>query len=197
MTDQIRQLVATCGNDLRDVRDAALILFGFASGGLRRANLVAVSFEALEFCDSGVIYHLGRSKSDQEGIGRMIGIPWGSDPDTCPVRSLRRLLDEGRMTAGPVFRPINQRGVMAAHALSPASASYIIKLRARLAGLDAEALGAHSLRSGFCTQAALQGTVSDRAFIMKQSGHKSSRSLDPYIRIAGLFKENPAAHLGL
>ena len=200
LTEQIRQLVATCGNDLPGIRDRALMLVGFAGGGIRRAELVVVDAAALEFCDAGVIYHQGRSKTDQEGVGRKIGIPWGADPDTCPVSALLKWLDKACIQvshvfqAGPVFPAISARGVVAKHALNPASVSYIVKHRARLAGMKDEDYGSHSLRSGFCSQAAL--TVGDR-LIAKQSGHKCMKSLDPYVRLSRIFKENAASTLGL
>jgi len=195
LTAQVKQLVSTCGNSLRDKRDRALILTGFAGGGIRRAQLAAIDLSSLEFReDSGVIYHAGRSKTDQEGIGRKVGIPWGADPETCPVRALAQWLEASCIRSGPVFRAINQRGRIAETALNPASVNLIVKRSARLAGLNAEALGAHSLRSGFCTQASF--TMSDRA-IMKQSGHKTSKSLDRYVRIAGLFAGDVAGSLGI
>ncbi len=200
LTEQVRQLVSTCGDDLPGIRDRALILFDYAAGGLRRANLVATTVESLEFCEAGVIHHQGRSKADQEGVGRIIRIPRGSDPKTCPLRALRRLLDalgESAITSGPIFRAVHRRGgrhVMTGCGLSPASATYIVKRRVRLAGLPAEAYGSHSLRSGFCSQAALK--VGDR-LIMNQSGHKTPKSLDPYVRLSRVFTENAADSLGL
>lgn len=199
LTSHIRQLVETCGDDLQGLRDRSLILTAYSAGGLRRVNAVAMTVESLEFCDAGMIHHQGRSKADQEGIGRVIGLPFSSNPSTCPVASMRRWLEASQIKSGPVFRAVRVRGgrqVINDSALNPASVNYIVKRLARRAGLDDALFGAHSLRSGFCTAAALQGT-GDRAFIMKQSGHKSSRSLDPYIRIAGLFKDNVAGHLGL
>lgn len=193
MTEQVRQLVTTCGDDLRGLRDRALILFDYAAGGLRRANLVDVGFESLEFCAAGVVYHLGRSKRDQEGIGRTIGIPCGSG-STCPVEALRRWLQASGITSGPVFRAISREGIVSQSALNPASATYIIKRRARLAGLPEENYGCHSLRSGFCTEAAL--TLTDRQ-IMSHSGHESAKSLDPYVRLGRLFQQNAANSLGL
>ena len=143
-----------------------------------------------------MVHHQGRSKTDQEGIGRIIGIPFGSNPATCPVTAMRRWLEASQITSGPVFRPVRVRGgrqVVDDCALNPASVNYIVKRAARRAGLNDELFGAHSLRSGFCTQASLQ--VSDR-LIARQSGHKSTKSLDRYVRLAGVFRENAADSLG-
>jgi len=197
LTGHIRQLVATCGDDLQGLRDVALILTAFSAGGLRRENAVAVTVESLEFCDAGMVHHQGRSKTDQGGIGRIIGIPFGSNPATCPVRAMRRWLEASQIKSGPVFRAVRvRRGRQAVDdgALNPASVNYIIKRAARRAGLDDALFGAHSVRSGFCSQASLQ--VSDR-LIAKQSGHKTTKSLDRYVRLAGAFRENAADSLGL
>ncbi len=197
MTGQIRQLVGTCGKDLQGLRDRALILSAFSAGGLRRENVVSVTVESLEFCDAGMVHHQGRSKTDQEGIGRIIGIPFGSNLETCPVTAMRQWLKASHTTSGPVFRAVHLRGgrhVVDDCALNPASVNYIVKRAARRAGLDDVLFGAHSLRSGFCTQASL--VVSDR-LIAKQSGHEGTKSLDPYVRLAGAFRENAAASLGL
>jgi integrase len=195
LTEQIRQLVATCGDDLKGIRDRALILVGYAGGGIRRSELVAIPVSAIEWTSQGILLHIDRSKTDQEGIGRTVGIPCGSDPETCPVGALQNWLDAACITSGPVFRAVNQRGVVSNCGLNPASVAYLVKRAARCAGLDDAALGAHSLRSGFCTQGHLN-KASDRA-LMKQSGHKSSKSLDRYVRVAGVFNDNAAGMLGL
>ncbi len=195
LTEQIKLLVATCGGTLQGIRDRAIILVGFAAGGVRRAELSFSDATQWEFCESGLIYHQGRSKNDQEGIGRKVGIPWGTNPETCPVRALQRWIEASCITAGPVFRAINQRGRIAQDALHPDSVNQIVKRRARLAGLDAESVGTHSLRSGFCTTASRNG-ASDHS-IMGQSGHKCQKSLAPYVRAARAFEDNASARLGI
>lgn len=197
LTSQVRQLLDTCDEDLQGLRDRALILCAFAAGGLRRVNAVAVTVESLEFCDAGMVHHQGRSKTDQEGIGRIIGIPFGSNPATCAVTAMRHWLEFSQIKSGPVFRAVRVRGgreVVDDRALNPASVNYIVKRAARRAGLEDALFGAHSLRSGFCSQASLQ--VSDR-LIARQSGHKGTKSLDRYVRLAGAFRENAATSLGL
>lgn len=110
------------------------------------------------------------------------------------MRALRTWLDASAIAPGPVFRAIDRRGRIGDSALQPAAVNYIVKRAARRAGLDDAVLGAHSLRSGFCTQAALK--VGDRV-IMAQSGHKSQKSLAPYVRLGQIFAENAADSLGL
>ena len=87
------------------------------------------------------------------------------------------------------------RQVVGAEALSAGGVNYIVKCLARRAGLDDKRYGAHSLRSGFCTQAAMQGKVGARA-VMRHSGHKDTKSFDRYVR-PEFGDDNVANHLGL
>jgi integrase len=193
---EIRLLAATFGRgkDLRNTRDAAITLVGY-SGAFRRSEVAGITLSSIEWVDAGAVLHVGRSKRDQEGVGRKVAIPFGAWPATCPIRALRRWIDESGLAGsdGPLFRAISQRGLLSAEAMNPASVSYILKRGLRRAGLDDAAYSAHSLRSGFCTQAHFGG-ASD-AEIMGQTSHRSRKSLAPYIRPS--FGQNAAAKLGL
>ena len=70
------------------VRVRALMPVGFA-GAFRWSELVGLNSEDLEFNENGLVVHLRRSKTDPEGQGRKVGIPYGSTPATCPVRALK------------------------------------------------------------------------------------------------------------
>lgn len=90
-------------------RDRALILLGFA-GAFRRSELVGLDVADSGFGKDGLTVTLRRSKTDQEGAGRKIGIPYGSNPDTCPVRTIQAWLEQAGVNAGPLFRSINRHG---------------------------------------------------------------------------------------
>src|SRR5689334_8121694 len=85
------------------LRDRALLLLGFA-GAFRRSELVSLDVTDLEFTRAGLIVTLRKSKTDQEGKRRRLGIPYGSSEQTCPVRSLQAWLESARIVDGPVFR---------------------------------------------------------------------------------------------
>jgi site-specific recombinase XerC len=87
LTTDIRSMCDAFADDLVGLRDRALILLGFA-GGFRRSELAGLRWHDLGFKTEGLIVSLTRSKTDQEGSGRKVGIPYGSNPHTCPVRSL-------------------------------------------------------------------------------------------------------------
>jgi integrase len=65
------------------LRDRALLLLGFA-GVFRQSELVALDVADLEFARAGLIVTLSKSRTDQEGKNRRLGIPFGSSEATCP-----------------------------------------------------------------------------------------------------------------
>jgi integrase len=91
------------------VRDRALLLVGFA-GAFRRSELVSLDVADIAFNADGLVVQVRRSKTDQEGEGRKVGLPFGSNPLTCPVRSLRAWLDMAGIVSGPIFRPVDRHG---------------------------------------------------------------------------------------
>lgn len=195
LTATIRQLVEVCPADtLIGMRDRALLLLGFA-GAFRRSALVALNMSDVAFQHDGLVVTIRRDKTDQEGHGREIGIPYGSTPITCPVRTLRQWLDQAQITGGPIFRSFSKRRVLQAQRLHADEVARIVKRRCRDAGIDPTAYAGHSLRAGFVTAAAMAG-VQERV-IAEQTGHESMRVLRKYIRKGTLFHDNPAAKVGL
>ena len=82
---------------------------GFASA-LRRAELVGLNVEDVATGEDGLTITLRRSKTDQEGEGRVIGVPFGASPETCPVRALTAWRTEAAITEGPIFRGVSRHG---------------------------------------------------------------------------------------
>ena len=175
-------------------RDACLLLLGFSSA-MRRSELVALDVADVNHTNDGLIVTVTRSKTDQEGEGRQIGIPYGSNPTTCPVRTSRAWLDVSGIEDGPLFRPIDRHGKLGKERLSNRAVAMIVKRTAQAAGLDPKVVAGHSLRSGMATSAARAGAT--EAEIMNQTVHKSLPVLRRYIRRGSLFNDNAAAKLGL
>jgi len=194
LTADIRAMVDAAGAGLIGLRDRALTLLGFA-GAFRRSELVSLDVEDCAFGKDGLTVTLRRSKTDQTGAGRKIGIPYGSNPETCPVRSLQAWIEQAGVTAGPLFRPLNRHGQIQAGRLSGIDVARVVKKLADRAGLDAAKYAGHSLRAGHATSAAIAG-ASERS-IMNQTGHRSVQVLRRYIRDGNLFRENSAGKLGL
>jgi integrase len=103
LTDDIRAMVASTDAGLIGARDRALVLLGFA-GAFRRSELVGLAVEDCDFGKDGLTLTLRRSKMDQTGAGRKIGIPYGSNPETCPVRTIQAWLEASGISLGPLFR---------------------------------------------------------------------------------------------
>ena len=194
LTADIRAMVEATDAGLIGARDRAIILLGFA-GAFRRAEIVGLDVSDLAFGRDGLTVTLRRSKTDQDGQGRKIGVPYGSNPDTCPVRTLQTWLERAGITDGPVFRSLNRHGRIQPGRLSPVDVARVVKKLALRAGLDPSKYAGHSLRAGHATSAAASG-ASERS-IMNQTGHRSVQMVRRYIREGSLFRENSAGKLGL
>jgi site-specific recombinase XerD len=194
LTDDIRAMVDQTDAGIIGTRDRALILLGFA-GAFRRSELVALDVADCAFGRDGLTVTLRRSKTDQDGAGRKIGIPYGSNPETCPVRTVQAWVEQAAITAGPLFRATNRHGQVQPGKLSGIDVARVVKKLARRAGLDAAKYAGHSLRAGHATSAAMAG-ASERS-IMNQTGHRSVQMVRRYIRDGSLFRENSAGKLGL
>ena len=194
LSADIRRIVAARREGLIGLRDAAIVLVGFA-GGFRRSELTLINICDLKFSTDGVVVNVRKSKTDQEGAGREVGLPFGANQDTCPVRSLRQWLATSEISEGPVFRSVDRYGHVAPRGLHKDSIGKLLKRAAARAGMNVDPLGGHSLRAGCVTQAAMNGV---REFvIMKQTGHKTVATLRRYIRSGEIFRENAAAELGI
>jgi site-specific recombinase XerD len=194
LTADIRAIVDTTNAGLIGTRDRALILLGFA-GAFRRSELVGLDVADCAFSRDGLTVTLRRSKIDQDGEGRKIGIPYGSNPETCPVRTIQAWVEAAAISSGPMFRSISRHGHVQAGRLSGIDVARVVKKLAIRAGLDAAKYAGHSLRAGHATSAAIAG-ASERS-IMNQTGHRSVQMVRRYIRDGNLFRENSAGKLGL
>jgi len=195
LTKDVRKIVASCPDTLAGKRDKALYLVSFA-GMLRREDSAALLVEGLQFTPEGLLLTLDHGKTDQESRGREIAIVPGVDPATCPLRALRDWLDAAKISTGPVFRGIDQKGRVSPSGLHRDSIGYILKRAAARAGFGVKNIAGHSLRSGGITTAAGNGVP--EYIIRRQSHHSpSSKSFHRYIRLAERFQKNASAGLGL
>ena len=173
---------------IKGIRDRALLLVGFA-GAFRRSELVGLTVADIEQAKQGLIVQLRFSKTDQEGRGRKVAIPYARGP-VCPVFALQQWLEASGITEGPIFRGVNRHSVIADAALTPQAVAMVVKERAHAVGLDPAKYAGHSLRAGLVTSAATLGVSSWK--IRQQTGHKSDAMLARYIRDANIFIDNAA-----
>jgi site-specific recombinase XerD len=180
--DVIKKMLRLIPGTTIGTRDRALLLVGFA-GALRRSELVALNIEDLERTDRGVLVHIRRSKTDQEGEGRTVAIPRAGKLKT--LEALDAWIGTARLTAGPIFRNVRKGGVIADR-LTDRSVALIVKKYAERAQLDPSLFSGHSLRAGFVTSAFDAGADAFR--IADVTGHREIRTLRIYDRRAKFDK---------
>ncbi|EMG51240.1 phage integrase family protein [Ochrobactrum sp. CDB2] len=181
--DILDKLLATCsGENLTALRDRAILMVAFASGGRRRSEVAGLRVEQLvkqpavtdedgsPLPSLGI--HLGRTKTsgaDHDEIVYLTGRP---------VEALTRWLEVAKIDKGSVFRKVDRWGNVSTRALEPSAVNQIVKQRAQMAGLDATEFSAHGLRSGYLTEAANRGIPLPEA--MEQSRHRSVQQASDY-----------------
>jgi integrase len=186
--DLLNQLLETCVDDgLIGIRDTALLLFGFASGGRRCSEITSAKVEQLRRNPDGTyLINLGKSKTNQTG-----------KEDLKPILgraaiALTHWLNVSKIDSGSIFRGIIQNKCILEHGMLPQQVRRIVKGRCIKAGLDYNKYTAHSLRSGFVTEAGRRGKpIGD---IMALTGHKTIKQLMEYYQ-CGAILNNSAAYL--
>ncbi len=188
--DVLEQLLATCRGSRRDCRDRAILMLGWASGGRRRSEITALMREDVslkEFGKSGVIWlSLLETKTTQKGETPRLVLKGRA------AQALVHWIEVGQIKDGPLFRPISKADRVLNRRLSPDAVAQIVKHRLKLAGLPEDFASAHGLRSGFLTQAALDGAPIQAA--MRLSLHRSVAQAQKYYDDVDIA-ENPATDL--
>ena len=199
---EVKRLIETCAEDLRGLRDRALLLTGFA-GAFRRSELVGIDYHHLRFEVDAVVIHLPRSKADQEGKGVDVTLPrmrdaaTGAVSETCPVRALESWLRKARIRRGAVFRAISVHGHLEA-GLTARGVYTILRHRAGLAKLtvhESERLSPHGLRAGLITEAYLAGALDEQ--VAAHTRHGDLGAMRGYRRRARITTDNPARLVNL
>jgi integrase len=185
--DVLDQLVEHCGSQkLVDLRDKALLLTAFASGGRRRSEIARLRLEQIYPeppvpldpadpeskalpCLSIVLGRTKTGSADEDSRVLLIGPP---------VLALQAWIEKAGIAKGPLFRAIDRWGTLRDKALTPQAINLIVKARCIQAGLDPSAFSAHGLRSGFLTEAARRGVPIPEA--MRQSQHRSVQQAARY-----------------
>ena len=204
LAEDILEMIATLSFGLRDQRDRAILLIGYA-GGLRRSEIVSLDFGRddtedgtgwIKIADQGLIltFHSKTGWREVE-IGR------GSSDQTCPVHALEQYLHYSRIDFGPLFQRVSRDdGKVTGNRLSDKHVARLIKKTVRDAGIrsdlpQAERLklfSGHSLRAGLATSANV-----DERYIQKQLGHASPEMTRRYQRRRDRFRVNLTKAAGL
>lgn len=181
--DVLTKLLATCSSDsLRDLRDRAILMVAFASGGRRRSEIAGLRCEQLteeppiEVAGgpplTSLAIHLGRTKTSSADHDEVVYLTGR------PVEALNAWLKAARIDKGSVFRKVDRWGNVSVRALEAGAVNAIVKQRAEMAGLEPSEFSAHGLRSGYLTEAANRGIPLPEA--MEQSRHRSVQQASSY-----------------
>lgn len=194
----VAMLAACPPTTLMNIRDRAIVAFGW-SCAMRRHEIADCCVEHVTFHEKGMTVLVVRGKEDQEGNGFEKMVLFGKNPETDPVLLLRQWLDTAQITEGPMFRPVSRWNRVVQYGekvtLWPQYVEKVVKRLMTLAGIDTNGYGAHSLRAGFVTEAALKGHTESE--IMRHTGHANANMVRRYIRIADLSKRNATEDMGL
>jgi integrase len=198
----IAMLDALPPSDLRNLRDRAILLIGFA-GGLRRSEIVGLDCDSEnsltgagwpEFLEGGLLLTLrGKTGWREVEIGR------GSSEATCPVVALETWMKFARVVRGPLFRRVTGDKV-GSERLNDRHVARLVKrmvlvtgLRGDLSETERVALfSGHSLRAGLASSAEI-----DERYVQKQLGHASAEMTRRYQRRRDRFRVNLTKAAGL
>ncbi|WP_438308556.1 site-specific integrase [Pseudomonas guariconensis] len=177
--EPLQAMLATCSDGVRGMRDRALLLLAWSGGGRRCSEVIGLQVEDLRRLDADTwLYTLGATKTDTGGVRR-------EKPLQGPAaRALSAWLAVAPACGGPLFRRLYRGGRVAASGLSGDQVAHIVKRRAALAGLDGD-WSAHSLRSGFVTEAGRQGVPLGE--VMAMTEHHSVSTVMGYFQAGSLL----------
>ncbi|MNJ17228.1 site-specific tyrosine recombinase XerC [compost metagenome] len=186
--EPLQAMLATCTDGVRGARDRALLLLAWSGGGRRRSEVIGLQIEDLRRLDADTwLYALGATKTDTAGIRR-------EKPLRGPAaQALSAWLALAPATSGPLFRRLYKGGRVASAGLSGDQVARIVKRRAAMAGLDGD-WAAHSLRSGFVTEAGRQGVPLGE--VMAMTEHRSVSTVMGYFQAGALLDSRASKLLG-
>ncbi|MGF6282148.1 integrase [Pseudomonas frederiksbergensis] len=149
--EPLEAMLATCTDGVLGMRDRALLLLAWSGGGRRRSEVVGLQVGDVRKLDADTwLYALGTTKTDTSGTRREKPLRGAA------AQALTDWLDAAPDTSGQLFRRMYRGGKVSSAAMSSDQVARIVQRRAKLAGLEGD-WAAHSLRSGFVTEAGRQG----------------------------------------
>jgi len=186
MREPLEAMLATCTDGVRGQRDRALLLLAWSGGGRRRSEVVGLQVGDVRRLDADTwLYALGTTKTDTGGLRR-------DKPLRGPAaRALAAWLEVAPAESGPLFRRMYRGGKVGTQGLSADQVARIVQRRAQLAGLDGD-WAAHSLRSGFVTEAGRQGVPLGE--VMAMTEHRGVATVMGYFQ-TGLLLNSSATQL--
>jgi len=171
LLETLIEILETLPQTVTGIRDRAVVLMTFA-GGLARREVSELQCDDVSFVDEGIVVSIQVKK----GASRVIGIPFGKELLTCPVRTLQDWLQLLASAKGSLFRAVRKDGAVLAHGISDQSVRLIVKRALALVGREESEFTAHSLRAGLLVQATIGGAGVEA--LQKQTGIQTPHALD-------------------
>ncbi len=223
--DDLLAMLATLENDLRGLRDRAILAIGFA-GGLRRSEIVGLDCGPDQSEDGtgwieifGGVKAAGAAKDDGANVSpaaneggllltingktgwREVEIGRGSSPATCPVAMLETWMRLGRVSHGPLFRRIAKKNAgVTSERLTDKHVSRLVKKTALAAGVRGD-LSEGERRLAFSGHSLRAGLASsariEEAHVQRHLGHASAEMTRRYQRKRDRFRVNLTKAAGL
>lgn len=179
VVEPLEAMLATCTDGVRGVRDRALLLLAWSGGGRRRSEVVGLQAGDVRPLDEDTwLYALGTTKTDTSGERREKPLRGQA------ARALKDWLEVLPSATGPLFRRLYRGGKVSPKGLSTDQVARIVQRRAKLAGLEGD-WAAHSLRSGFITEAGRQGVPLGE--VMAMTEHHSVSTVMGYFQAGALL----------
>lgn len=175
---------------LRALRDRALVLIGYTSA-FRGSELANIDLEHIEPNSDGIELFA----PDPKGDPKTVGISYAEDPAVCPIRSLKKWLEEAEITSGGIFPRVFNSTELGEGNMTYTSIWRRLNTLVERAGIDPDQIGTHSLRRGHLTQASLKGASIGR--LQKTAGHKDPATTGKYIDDAKRMEQETSQELGL
>jgi integrase len=192
LVSDLRRCVAAMPRSLIGARDRAVLLMLFA-GAFRRSELVALDLPDIQISSRWMTVTVGRSKTDRQGQGAVIGIP-RAKRETCPVRAVEQWIEAAGIKGGALFRSVNRHGQLGPR-LPNAAVAEIVKRAVARVGLDPRKFAGHSGRSGSIIQALVNGA--DIGAIGLHARQRSVATMRGYVQAAAAIYNPDAKSVGL
>lgn len=179
VAEPLQALLATCTDGLRGVRDRALLLLAWSGGGRRRSEVVGLQVTDVRRLDAETwVYALGTTKTDTSGVRREKPLKGAA------AQALAAWLAAAPAASGPLFRRLHRGDTVGTTALTADHVARMVQRRAKLAGLEGD-WAAHSLRSGFVTEAGRQGVPLGE--VMAMTEHRGVSTVMGYFQVGSLL----------
>jgi len=188
---ELCRILDNMGSSWIERRNAAILAIGYAAA-LRCSEIAALDLDDIgEEESEGVTVFVKHSKTDQEQNGALLALPYSKITEQ--ILYWRTRLNT-LYKAGPLFPRFGSRDKWfpkpgERDGLTERAISLIIKDAVKLIGLNPAEYSPHSLRSGFCTDAAKYGVPEN--IIQRHSRHVSIAVLRGYVQEGNKWEENP------